>query len=263
MIGNTTCPASDIAEADTHLDALHLILSQYDEEASPFGLCPPPLFGEMIRINYLRAQASACVDESELASISIAADETRERIRSFSPEQWASRKELSRDEWERMASVWHTAITLYCILSLPPLYSQASLPTNSTDLDAAESLSCAQDLRRLLREALSSPRIRRVLVWPLAVLGVHAARQDSATRRFVSDSLAQLSRQLGTYTPLRAREVLQKFWASGKEGWDDCFDKPYMFTTQVAVNIAGLMRTERGSLNQSSQRVLPTPLKVQ
>ncbi|KAJ1337375.1 fungal specific transcription factor domain-containing protein [Microdochium nivale] len=68
-----------------------------------------------------------------------------------------------------------------------------------------------------------------------------------AVRVFVSAQLVALSRQVGTFSPLVARDVLEAFWgkrnktiSSGPSAWDSCFDKPYVFTTQIAVDTTGV-----------------------
>lgn len=67
-------------------------------------------------------------------------------------------------------------------------------------------------------------------------------------RVFVSAQLIALSRQVGTFSPLVARDVLEAFWkkkikttSGGLSVWDSCFDKPYVFTSQIAVDTTGVM----------------------
>lgn len=80
------------------------------------------------------------------------------------------------------------------------------------------------------------------MLWPLVVLGVEAADLGRmAIREFVKEQLEGMSRHAGTYVPLTAKSVLERFWASGKTSWDSCFDRPYVFTTQIAVDMSRLL----------------------
>lgn len=86
-------------------------------------------------------------------------------------------------------------------------------------------------LFQLLKKALVSEQVKKSMMWPLIVAGVEAADASAAIRTFVDEQLTEMSRDLGTPLPLLAKGVLKRFWASGKTGWDDCFDKPYAFVT--------------------------------
>ncbi|KXJ87058.1 fungal-specific transcription factor domain-domain-containing protein [Microdochium bolleyi] len=75
-----------------------------------------------------------------------------------------------------------------------------------------------------------------------------ADHATAAVRVFVSAQLVALSRQIGTFSPLIARDVLEAFWqkntntfSGGMSAWDSCFDKPYVFTSQIAVDTTGVL----------------------
>lgn len=74
------------------------------------------------------------------------------------------------------------------------------------------------------------------MLWPMVLLGVEAVNGGAAMRAFVAEKLAEMSRGVGTHVPLTAKGVLESFWASGETCWDACFDRPYAFTTQIAVD---------------------------
>ena len=99
-----------------------------------------------------------------------------------------------------------------------------------------------QLLHSCLNEALSSPRVKRFMIWPLVVLGVEVVHGGLETRTFVRKQLLEMSRHAGTYVPLTAKGVLERFWTSSETGWDSCFDKPYAFTTQIAVDTSRILR---------------------
>ncbi|KAF2433395.1 hypothetical protein EJ08DRAFT_707890 [Tothia fuscella] len=61
-----------------------------------------------------------------------------------------------------------------------------------------------------------------------------------AMRTFVVERLSKMSRLFGTAMPLTAKELFERHWASGETRWDTCFERPYAFTMQIAVNISQL-----------------------
>ncbi|GJC97509.1 C6 zinc finger protein [Colletotrichum higginsianum] len=232
IITNTTCPRSHLeTSAISHLEALDFMIDQYGSAMTPSQVWPPQLLAEVIKITHLRLQVTRKRTGS-LERISEEAYETLDRIQGFSPEQLSESKASSREDWTCIGNVYKSAVALYCVLSLQ---SASVLPETPT-LRA----SCAahgQHLQHLLSTSLSSPRTRMFMFWPLILLGVEAVHGDATTRDFVSKHLLELSRVVGTSVPLTAQRVLASFWASGDQSWDACFDRPYPFTTQIAVDI--------------------------
>lgn len=232
VFGNTTCPATDLVMTRSHLDALDHILVRYGAAISPFHLCPLPLFAEIIRINDLRRR---CTKKgragADLEDLSQGASEILQRIHGFSPEQWARSKPASKDDWILVGRTYQVAVELYCISSSQSLsiLPKAPCPTQS------------RRLRVLLDKALAYPQIKRFMLWPLVVLGVEAVNGGPALRAFAADQLSDLSRHVGTSSPLIARDAIESFWASGQTCWDACFDRPYAFTMQIAVDTSGIL----------------------
>jgi hypothetical protein len=119
----------------------------------------------------------------------------------------------------------------------------------------------ARDLRVFLSTGLRSRRIKRFLVWPLVLLGVCAGaglypvhgkggekkgeeeEEEEGVREFVREGLDELSCFVGSSVPLTAKRVLDVFWRSAETGWDGCFDRPYVFTAQIAVDTSPLYET--------------------
>ncbi|KAJ6439390.1 C6 zinc finger domain-containing protein [Purpureocillium lavendulum] len=204
----------------------------YGNAASPFHLCPPALFVEIIGINHLRQQALTNI---KMQGLQQRAYDALQRIRNFSYAQWADSKPTSRVVWLLVGDAYRAATTLYCILSLqsqPVFLDTASL--------RGQCLSAGRNLQRLLEGPLSHQHIRRFMLWPLVILGVHA-KTDGTMRSFVACELSNLSCQIGTYAPLTAKSMLERFWSSDETGWDACFDKPYAFTMQIAVDTSGII----------------------
>lgn len=218
-----------------HLDELDFILEQYGGEIFSFQMCPPSLFAEVIKINHLRLRAMK-FGTARAGDLSQEAYGILDCIDDFSPEQWANLKPSSKEDWMLLGNIYQAAVTLYCIFSLQSLSvlpTAFSLRTRCTKH--------GQLLQVLLDEALSSPRIKRFMLWPLVLLGMEAVNGSSTRRAFVQRQLPEMSRHVGTCVPLIAKGVLERFWSSGKTRWDDCFDRPYAFTTQIAVDTSRMM----------------------
>lgn len=172
------------------------------------------------------------------SQLSHIAHEILDDIHFFSPEEWASSKESSREDWELVGKVYQSSVVIYCILSLQSL---SVLPTTSA-LRARYSTH-RHTLHELLAKGLPSPKIKRFLIWPLVVLGVVVIHGSPAMRAFVAKQLPEMSRDLGTFVPLTAKRVLDRFWEKEETDrrWDDCWDKAYAFTTHIAVDTSQLL----------------------
>jgi Fungal specific transcription factor domain len=238
VIGNTTSPASDLAMTSLHVDELDFILEQYGGGIFPFQMCPPPVFAEIIKINHLRMRATKLTGAEDLSQEAYG---IQSRINGFSPEQWAESKPSSKEDWVLLGNAYQTAAVLYCISSLQSL---SVLPLTSSL--RARRTTYGQLLHALLNEALLSPRIKRFMLWPLIVLGMEAVNGGAAMRAFVERQLIEMSRYLGIYMPLMAKGVFERFWASGETSWDVCFDRPYIFATQIAANMKRITLTLTG-----------------
>lgn len=222
------------------------MLERYGTTLAPFGLCPPPLFGEIVRINRLRLQATKNLTQGTGIAPELAheASEIFQRIHNFSSEQWANTKPCAHQDWVLIGNIYQAAVTLYCLSSLQSVSVLATTfpPTPGAECTAT---SQARRLQHLLARAVACPKLKRATLWPLVVLGTTAqAIHESfrgGMRDFVAAQLPVLSRDAGTYVPLTAKSVLEKFWASGQTRWDACFDRPYAFVIQIALDTSRLI----------------------
>jgi hypothetical protein len=80
-----------------------------------------------------------------------------------------------------------------------------------------------------LRTALQSPQLTKFMLWPLIVAGVAAMHRGQATRYWVERNLEDMGRTVGSTAPVKAGKVLREYWRRGVEGWDSCFERPYVF----------------------------------
>ncbi|KAL7943902.1 fungal-specific transcription factor domain-containing protein [Trichoderma barbatum] len=235
VIGNTTCPASNLFMTALQLDALNFLPEKYSSAVSPFQLCPVPMFIEIIKINHLRMQATR-PDAFDIGTLQKEGYEVLERIHCFSPQQLAESKHSSQEDWRLVGEVYQAAVALYCTLSLQSLSILPEAPALRTQ--------CAthgRTLQMILRVTLASKKLKRFMIWPLVLLGVEAVHGGAPMRAFVAKQLSEISQDVGTYVPLTAKRVLEHFWASGETRWDVCFARPYVFTMQIAVDTSRLM----------------------
>ncbi|KAH5530016.1 hypothetical protein HBI27_226290 [Parastagonospora nodorum] len=233
IIANTTCPASYLdLSTIPHVETSTFMQEHYRYATTPTQMFPPHLLAEVSKINYLRLQAKSKKEITEDHLLDEAYN-ILESIEAFSPEESTQSKFSSKEDWIRIAILYRSATALYCILSLQ---SVSVFPENSAL--RATCVTHGQVLLHHLPEGLSSARTKRFMLWPLVLLGVEAVHSGMATRDFVSKQLPELSRSVGTSIPLTAQSVLQSFWASGLNRWDTCFDRPYPFTMQIAVDVS-------------------------
>lgn len=231
IIGNTTTPASDLIPSTLQLNDVKFIQDQYITEAFPFQMVPPPLLVEIMKINILRMQASG---HGSTEGLSEKAYKALGRIEAFSSEQWAGPKPSSHGSWAILGKVYQSASILYCILALQ---SVAILPADLWSLRNS-CIAYSQALHILLQVALSSPSIKRFMLWPLVVLGIEAVNDNALDMRlFVQTQLSNLSYQLGSPAPLAAKNMLKRFWDSGETRWDACFDSHYIFVSQISLDL--------------------------
>jgi hypothetical protein len=238
VMANTTTPSPELITASSHVKELDLMLDQYGHNIFAFQLCPRCLLGEIIRINHLRMMsASGINDAQDHASEAL---EILGRIEDFSSSTWAAPKPSSTEVWFLVGNIYQTAVILYCISSLQ---SVSIIPHNTTFRNR-----CAahgKSLHMLLAEGLRHASVKRFLLWPLVVLGVEAIHGGQSMRCFVRKQLPELSRFAGVYAPIAAMRVLERFWASGKTGWDACFDRPYAFSMHPAIDISRIQTSHQ------------------
>lgn len=236
ILGNTTSPATELTMAGPHVEDLDIIVNHYGKRLFAFQMCPPILFAEIISINHLRMRAIEG-GHAGFEGLSQEALNILDRIYNFSAKEWSESKPCSRDGWKLVGNIYQAAVSLYCILSLQSL---SVLPSTPEIRDQ-----CAEHGRFLqmqLESAMAFPEIRYSMIWPLVLLGVQAVNGGAPMRAFVSGMLPELSYHIGSKVPMVAKAALEKFWASGETRWDACFDRPYAFVTQIAVDMSQLVQ---------------------
>ena len=220
---NSLGPASQQVKITESLDKHIKEVGKVYHLVFPYVLCPPSLFIEIIRINYLRHEIVKSPFEDEDRH-SLEALDTLTHIEAFMPEDWAQPGEHYHN-WLLIGTVYQSAVALYCTMSLQ---SVAALP-NSLEMDTMRTVH-GERLLESLQLVIQSKQMRKFALFPLCVLGVEAGYHDyNSTRHWIEQSLEQHGRFLGTSSPLKARAVLRRYWERNQPGWDECFDRPYVF----------------------------------
>ncbi|KAH7366665.1 fungal-specific transcription factor domain-containing protein [Pyrenochaeta sp. MPI-SDFR-AT-0127] len=223
-LANTCSPSWDQIEiSKISDDSIDDIIEMYSL-MFPYTLCPPVLFFDMLRTNRLRIKASTGLLLCEMdPDHALEAHDLLARIEAFSPEDWAQPGTFY-DEWLLIGTMYQSATAIYCTMSLQSL---TVLPS-TLEMNAMRAVHGGR-LLDSLRAALKSSRVTKFIVWPLVVAGVEALYRSEGIRHWIAATLADLSHLLGTSSPLKARAVLRRYWQKGEPGWDECFDRPYVF----------------------------------
>jgi hypothetical protein len=211
--------------------------------------CPNELLEAVVRINYLRASMAKVVDNQHSTTNSQVL-KLFEQIISFSPPDWVRDRKVSLvtpgsdllnspatnynnctatehpwSHWLALISIFKMAVLLYFTRTLildqdtPHILSLdngLSVDIDSTRSTASDSL--LKYLRQLLRP--SSPRggpwLGKFLFWPLFIAGMECHYSNSmpmaVARKFIADSLCQLSHYQGDLSMLDAASFLQHIW---------------------------------------------------
>ncbi|KAF1735800.1 putative transcriptional regulatory protein [Beauveria bassiana] len=223
--------------------------------------CSSHVFADLIRINRLRALVAG--GASVQSFVLPAARQVYKHIAEFSVADWEEPYGVpDKPEARLLCRIFQKAVLLYGLLTLPPLSlapttttttptddneASSNLPSpevsgSEADIDDGEALhdgdadpaptpsidTLRVEILSLIREVLPLIAERPTsLAWPLAVVGVTLTGQgDVAERDFVTQTLRRISTHRDAYYgPTLCLGKLHKFWASGKTGWEDCYDE--------------------------------------
>ncbi|TGJ78188.1 hypothetical protein E0Z10_g10575, partial [Xylaria hypoxylon] len=253
VFANTTSPSHDQLVQLTHPKNLDFLRSAWGDTMQSVyigSICPPSLFSDVIRINHLRALAARDISYSSASSFLSSSQFTLsssssppycseddmpvytdaqtllDRILNFSPETYASASgnTSTQSRWLLVGRVHQSAVALYCMLSL-----QSILLLPETESISRATRTHYDRLLLDLKEGYQQREFKNCFFWPLVVAGAAAVHGSAFERAFVADLLRDSVPHMGSSMPLFARKVLMTFWGSGKKGWDDCFDMPYLF----------------------------------
>ncbi|KAJ6783076.1 hypothetical protein PWT90_06076 [Aphanocladium album] len=210
--------------------------TEFDSEM-PFPVGQKLLLIHLTRLRY--QVATSAISQSRAASIVL---ELFRRLSSIDVASWAHRiGGFGPAANQALARIHHDAVWLYAILALPRrvlLRWAETQPLLASD--GGSPIPDALDRQRVLYRSRLLARIRRLhpeleypaaLSWPLVVAGVAAAAAAAdgpeQDRDFVDGSLYAIwQRPVGNPCAFLCLTKLRAFWASGRTGWEDCFDEP-------------------------------------
>lgn len=198
--------------------------------------CPPHLFLAICHITELRVQVAAGDAGPALQSRMEAISNSINNHDLIAVWPTKHGKQVT-DETNIKAMVdelFQLAVRLYGILTLvEPVDRKPSIASAAGD--SSKPKQSEDGLRDLHRRELIS-RLRSVwhniedagsLRWPFIVAGVAVADGAAADQEFVADALRLIwASPIPNWGAFKCLEKLRKFWASGKTGWEDCFDEP-------------------------------------
>ncbi|KAJ3497666.1 hypothetical protein NLG97_g1732 [Lecanicillium saksenae] len=217
VMTNTTSPSHDQMKAESLLSYSD-IYSYYSFAILSQVPCPTVLFICILDINQLRGKIARQEfgRSGSTAVIKRAADAILKHVLDFQPETWTERYELpAPDARCRIACMFKYAVMLYGTMTL-------AVPAGMHFSDVCR-LNAARYLLRIIQEALAKIGDFLGATWPLIVAGASLAGAE-AEQAEVASLLTSLTRQPdvsdGLYFGI---ECLQRFWASGKTEWGDCF----------------------------------------
>lgn len=188
----------------------------------------------IVQINRFRLQVAtkATTNAASIAGV----HELFHAIDSFDLHAWARGRNFVNEAITlSLGQVFLVAVRLYAILTLcrSELVSRllvASRPDisklgGSTHhiLRKAET----RELVKLLRQLWPTMTYIPALQWPLIVAGVGVAGDLRADQAFIDQCLFSVWHYpFSDNNIFRCLEKLRVFWASGKNGWEDCFNEP-------------------------------------
>lgn len=235
VVSDSSSPPADQVLTPQDIRHLDFLISFLENAGYTFNTYPAELFSQIMRINRLRALATKYGTPPQ--DLNQQACEILSQLQAFSVEKWFEKtKDSCKEDHILLGDTYRSAVLLYCISSLQSV-SVLSPTSSLKELASTET----QALYDLMKQALRKPRIKMFLVWPLMVLGVEAVHGKIHEKRdFVRKWTEDMCTFTGSYSLFHLREVLERFWASGKTTWDGCFDKPYLFTAVTNMNLASM-----------------------
>ncbi|KAK1712187.1 C6 zinc finger domain-containing protein [Colletotrichum acutatum] len=225
-LANTTSPAHDQVSPVANFKIRNVVRDVFSIGYYPQLPCPVDLLIDIIHINRLRFQATCSQPGGPLTSIRMEAERLLDKILDYSPEVWSGSTEPLADGHLLMAKTYRSAVALFGVSSLQSVkvipFSKDWMTVKETHRDR---------LFSFLKASLASPALKICTTWPMIVAGFEAKSGNLSMRSFVLGRMKEDSQRMGIYLPVAAKEVLERFYASVGNTWDDCFDSPHALFT--------------------------------
>lgn len=193
-------------------DMLHV----YRWTSNPAMPCPSLLMWEFLELIELRVRIhqAAEIGQDFMAEV----EAVFKRIAAFDTNNWTESYPIpDTPETRLMPEIFQLTMELYGLQALP-----------LDVLTYVESLKATiHDRRDRLLELIGriwvTPTVWTGFNWQLAVVGCTLTDGTDEQRAFVSKCLDNISEDPFTNHPLMIKSMLEKFWASGKTEWSDCW----------------------------------------
>lgn len=224
---NTGCPIQDrMFEFDelTDEDVLRVYSNMYFRSLP----CPSTLFMAIRRITNLRMVAAATAAMATSTNLCPISDALARRILLFKPDTWTEAYRMpTGPEMPIFARIFKSATLLYGLISLPDCPSQSfHISKRAGRQDSL--MYYREELMKGFKEASAIPSAVYGLCWPAAVLGVAVHNGTAEEQAAVLDILEQIKVCfVAGAGPATLLERLPEFWAEDRNGWEDCFYKPF------------------------------------
>ncbi|RFU73025.1 hypothetical protein TARUN_9234 [Trichoderma arundinaceum] len=195
------------------------VMALYEIGSSPLFYCPAPLFRELFLINRLRLEAATSDGVSEPSLC-----EVLHRIDMYPvPLMSEPMDEKRANDLLLVSLLFKSAVAVFGALTLP-CTSQCSSCKPCAELQRVH----RANLLHLLDTTSEFLPLLDHILWPVVVAGTAAATGAVADQMLVEMYLLNGVRDpfTGGCTSA-ALATMRRFWASGKTGWDECFDQPH------------------------------------
>lgn len=231
MFSTTTPARMQITDYNhfTDQEMRFILLGEYDCDL------PAPLDLRMaiFHINRLRHKATT---KPPRAALTFLVHRQLDAIENADVDDWSAQNPVYGLEHSlALSRIFHIAVRLFALLTLPRSATASWAATalqhaHASGLDSWSGLVVAQraTLLTCMRELFPQLHYPPNLRWPMVVAGVALAGDgDGEDREFVSRSLLAIWEQpVVACGPMRCREMLHRFWKSGKTEWEGCFVEP-------------------------------------
>ncbi|KAJ5108013.1 fungal-specific transcription factor domain-containing protein [Penicillium angulare] len=235
VIADSSSPSAEQILTPQDIGHIEFLIQLLSNDESSINTYPTFTFIQILRINHLRALGTKHRVPSE--ELTPQAYEILQGLNDFSVEAWAETRVACKEDNQLLGYIYKSAVSLYALSALGSL----SILPSTNPIDEMAVQAEAQLLYHFLQQAISNNRLKMFLAWPLMVLGVEAVRPcNLGMRKSVRKWSETLYAFTGSYSMLHQRQVLEKFWTSGKTKWDDCFDRPYFFTPATTVDLTSM-----------------------
>lgn len=188
----------------------------------------------IVQINRLRLHAATRATTK--AAFVARVRELFDAIDGFDLQAWSKGRSFANEAITlSLGHVFLVAVRLYAIMTLCRselisshiVGSHSGTPGLSAGTQDAVRQAETRELMKLLRQLWPSMKYIPALQWPLIVAGVGTTGLRGPDQEFIDQCLLSIWHYpLNDTNIFRCLEKLRAFWASGKTGWEDCFDEP-------------------------------------